>query len=202
MSQADIDAFVNSAGWPSTLTPECVATAVTLGIPINGRRSWDACTALHCTVYTGRREVVVALLAAGADANAADNDGETLVSWAAYNSTADILQLLLDGGGSVNKPDDDGETPLVSLVCSNRGDVAARLDVLLAQPELDLDAKYYGKTAKEWAEEEHHFELAAAIAEERRRRARWHGLRSTWISATIAPTTPYSNLPFPCNSEF
>ncbi len=40
-----------------------------------------------------------------------------------------------------------GETPLIALVRFKSGDAAARLQVLLACPELDLDAKYAGKTA-------------------------------------------------------
>jgi ankyrin repeat protein len=103
-------------------------------------------------VWRKRREVVVALLAAGADANVKNKFGETAVSWAAYDSTADILQLLIDVGGSVNKPDVDGRPPLITSVRMNLGDLAARLCVLM--PELDLDVTYEGKTAEKWAEED------------------------------------------------
>jgi ankyrin repeat protein len=130
----------------------------------------------------------VALLAAGADANVKDKSGETSVWWAAYESTAEIMQLLINGGSSVNEPRNDGVTPLIALVANNNGDAAAPLGVLLERPELDLDAKYTGKTAEEWAVNDGQSQLASAIAQERARRKRWSALRSTWIAATIAPT--------------
>jgi hypothetical protein len=97
-------------------------------------------------------------------------------------SIPDILQLLINGGGSVNKS--PSYTPLVALVRWNNGDAAARLQVLLADPDLDLDAKYGWKTAEDWAVSEGYPELAAAIAEERARRERWSVLRAAWIAAT------------------
>jgi hypothetical protein len=184
MSQAETDAFVDSVK-DGTLTPEGVTTAVvTRGIPVNGRRSITGYTALSYAVAWKRRELVVALLAAGADANVKDDYGWTLVWWGAYYSTADILQLVIDGGGSVNEPKNDGETPLIELVMTNYDDAAARLGVLLACPELDLDATYQCKTAEQWAVREGYPELAAAIAEERHRRVRWSVLRAAWIGAT------------------
>jgi ankyrin repeat protein len=185
MSQADIDAFVWSAA-NDMLTLEGVTTAVTRGIPVNGGNV-HGFTALHSAVLYDRRELVVALvvalLATGADPNVKDINGRTSVWVGAYNSTADILQMLIDGGGSVNEPDNYGETPLIALV-DNYGDVAARLQVLLACPELDLDAEFKGKTAQEWAVRKGRSQLALAIAEERARRERWSALRAAWIAAT------------------
>jgi hypothetical protein len=74
MSQADIDAFVWAAKI-GPLTPEGVTRAVASGIPVNGRHSSDSWTALHWAVFLKRRDLVVALLAAGADANVTDNYG-------------------------------------------------------------------------------------------------------------------------------
>ncbi len=196
MSQAEIDAFVESAR-NYRLTPEGVTTAVvTRGISVCGRHSSDGWTALHFAVYFKRRQLVVALLAAGADANVKDDAGRTSVWWGAYNSTADILQLLIDGGGSVNEADNVGRTPLIVLVLSNLlsnllsnygAAVAARLQVLLACSHLDLDTEYAGKTAEEWAVTEGNTQLTVAIAEERERRERWSALRAAWIAA-ITPT--------------
>jgi ankyrin repeat protein len=185
MSQADINAFVNSA-FNDTLTPQGVTTAVvTRGIPVNGRHksAWNV-TALHHTVLSKRRELVVALVAAGADANVTNLFGKTPMWWGAAYSTADILQLLINSGGSVNEPDNYGQTPLIALVRYNCNDAPARLQVLLARPELDLDAKYDGRTAEEWAVRRGHPEFAAAIADERRRRVRWSIVRCAWIAAT------------------
>ncbi len=187
MSQADINAFVHCAGRGGLLTPEGVTTAVgSRNIPVNGRRSGDGLTALHYAVYRKRCELVVPLLAAGADPNVKDAWDSTLVWWGAADSTADIVQLLIDGGGSVNEPDNCGQTPLIALIWYDIGDVADRLGVLLACPELDLDAKHDGKTAEEWAVHDGHSHLAAVISQERARRKRWSALRTTWIAAIIA----------------
>jgi hypothetical protein len=188
MSQADIDIFVDSAH-DGTLTPHYVTTAVvTKGVPVNGRHSRNGFTALHWAVRFERRELVVALLADGVDANVKNNVGATSVRLGAANSSADILQLLVDSGGSVNEPTSCGGRPLIALAKYNRGDTAARLQVLLACPELDLDAACQGKMAEMWAVTRGHPELAAAIAEERVRRKRWSALRLMWIAAVAATT--------------
>ncbi len=191
MSQVDIDAFI-CASIRDTLTPEGVTAAVaTRRIPVNGRHSRSGLTALHWAVHRKRPELVVTLLATGADANVKVNGGGTPVYWGASVSTADILQLLIDGGGNVNEMNICGQTPLINLVKFNSGDKAARLQVLLACPELALDAKDYGKTAEEWAVHKRHPELAMAIVEGRLRRMRWSALRSAWIAAiTVATVAP------------
>jgi ankyrin repeat protein len=126
--------------------------------------------------------------AAGADANAKDNDAATSVLWGAAWSTAGILQLLIDGGASANEPDNYGQTSLIVLVMDNYGDAVVRLQMLLACPELDLDAKYDGKTAEQWAVDMGYVELAVATAQERAGRERWTYLRAAWIAATIVPS--------------
>ncbi len=184
MSQADIDTFIHSAS-DDSLTPQGVITAVVLrGIPVNGRNSAWNVTALHRAVIYERRKLVVALLAAGANPNVKNDDGVTSAWWGAYYSTADILQLLIHGGGSVNEADNVGRTPLITLARNNRGDAAARLQVLLRCPKLDLNTKYDGMTAEEWAVRKGYPELAAAIADERHRRVRWSTVRCAWIAAT------------------
>jgi ankyrin repeat protein len=176
------------SAYEDTLTPEGVTTAVlSKGISVNSRNKSNE-TALHHAVASQRRELVVALLAAGADANVKKRFGATSLWWGAWNTTADIMQLLIDSGGSVNEPDNFGQTSLIVLVRWSNGDAAARLGVLLARPELNLDAKWRGKTAEQWAEEKGHQDLAHAIAAERAGRMRWDGLRFAWIFATVAPS--------------
>jgi hypothetical protein len=182
MSQADVDAFVDSA-WDGTLkVPTAVVTRRSF---VNGRHSRSGFTALQYAVLCKRPKVVVALLAAGGDANVRNRCGETSVLWGAYNSTIHILQLLMDGGGSVNNVDKFGQTPLITLVRCNKGEAAARLEVLLACPELDLNAEYDGKTAEQWAIYTRCDQLAVPIAAERARRERWGGLRAAWIAALL-----------------
>jgi ankyrin repeat protein len=183
MSQADIDAFVHSAHY-GTLTPQDMTAAVARGIPVNGRNSKWGITVLHYAVRFKRRDLVAALLTTGADPNVKDKLGATSVWWSAVDSTADILQLLIDGGGSVNEPCDLDRTPLIALARNNCHDAPARLQVLLACPELDLHAGYDGMTAEDWAVRRGHAELAAAIAEERLKRVRWSAVRCAWVAAT------------------
>jgi hypothetical protein len=109
--------------------------------------------------------------------------------WGAYTSTADIMQLLIDSGGSVNNPAYDGMTPLIALVRWNKGDAAARMRVLLARHELDLDVTYDRKTAEQWAQEKGHPDLAQAIVAERARRMRWNDIRSAWVAAASSRHT-------------
>jgi ankyrin repeat protein len=181
MSQAEIDAIV---------TPEGVATAVARGISVNARGEWGATALLRIVLWKLRRELVVALLAVGANPNVTDDYGRTSVWAGAYDSTADILQLLIDGGGSVNEPTNFlRRTPLIALARNNGGDAPARLQILLACPELNLEAICERKTAEEWAVRRGHPELAAAIAEERRRRERWSTVRCAWVAATARSWT-------------
>jgi ankyrin repeat protein len=193
MSQADIDAFVASVRDGELPSEGVTAAVVTRGIPVNGGHSgiYDT-TALHFSMFSKRSELVVALLAAGADPNVSNTNGVTSVWCAAMDSTADILQLVIDGGGNANKPCNNGQTPLIALVRYNKGDAAVRLKVLLACPDLDLDAQFLGKTAEEWAAYMSHVELASAIAEEQAKRERWSALRASWIVATIASTVALS----------
>jgi ankyrin repeat protein len=165
MSQAEIDAFVVSA-WNGTLTPEYVTMAVARGIPVNGRDSDDGSTALHWAVRLRHRELVVALLAAGANARIKDDDDDTPLCVGIFSSTADILELLINGGGSVNELYQNGDTPLIAFVRWSYFCGKSRLRVLLACPELDLDARSDGKTAEEWAIHEGRSKIAAAIAAE------------------------------------
>jgi ankyrin repeat protein len=185
ITQDDINDFVWAVGEFNTFTPEDIQTAVlTRGIPVNARRSVDGWTALHYAVHRQRRELVVALLAVGADPNVKNNSGMTSVWEGADWSTADILQLLIDSDGNVNEPNNYGQTPLMALVmCSDVDGAAARLEVLLACPDLNLDATYHGKTPEEWAVYMGHPQLADAIAVERRRRMQWSA-RAFWINAT------------------
>jgi ankyrin repeat protein len=193
MSQADINVFV-CAAQNDMLTPVGVTTAVvTRGIPVNGRHSDWGVTALQWAVQWKRCGLVVALLAAGADANVKNLGGHTSVLLGASDSTADILQLLLDGGGNVNEVSISGQSPLIALVRTNNGKAAARLQVLLACPELDLDVDYKGKTAEQWAVHARHVELASAIAEERAGRERWGGLRAAWVAATVTQPHAFSS---------
>ena len=78
-------------------------------------RDQDGSTPLHCAVWKGHQEVAAALIAAGADVNAHNQNehwGTTPLHAAAHANQAVIAQLLIDHGADVNATDREGRTPL------------------------------------------------------------------------------------------
>jgi ankyrin repeat protein len=182
MATMYIDAFVGAA-FDGTLNHHCVMmTAIAKTIPVSALSSKYECTALHCHV------VVSTLLAVGANPNAKCSTGTTPVWWRAFAGSPRQLQQLLDAGGSVNEPDNNGSTPLIALVRGNLNNAAARMDVLFACHELELNATYFQYTAEEWAMTKGYPKLAVAIAGEKARRMRWGAVRLVWV-AGIAPAS-------------
>jgi hypothetical protein len=169
-----------------------IAKAAARGVPVNALSicGWNA---LHAAVHYGRRDMVAALLAVGADPNAKTVNDETRMLIATTHDAADILQLLICGGGNINDIWYD-RSPLISLVIECRGDRAAR-HALLACPELKLDVKCEGRTAEQWAVVKRREDLAEAIANERLKRQRWNARRLVWVAATISlPFAPAINV--------
>ena len=98
---------------------------------------------LYAAIYKRADDVVVHLLAHGADPNGAN------VVWAgAYFGTPRILQLLVDAGGCVNS-ETAGRPPLFWTINMNKRDMTI---VLLGQPSLDLAATHAGVSVEEAAE--------------------------------------------------
>jgi ankyrin repeat protein len=64
------------------------------------------------------RASIRALLAAGANVNAAEPDGATALHWAAYEDDVETARLLIRGGADVKAANRYGMTPL-SLACTN-----------------------------------------------------------------------------------
>ena len=78
-------------------------------------RDKDGSTPLHCATWKGHVEVVIALLAAGSDANARNRNehwGTTPLHAAAHANQAAIAQLLIDHGADLAAQDMDGKTPM------------------------------------------------------------------------------------------
>src|SRR5262249_9756211 len=66
----------------------------------------------------GDKEAVRSLLKQHVDVNAAQPDGATALSWAAYQDDLETAGLLIAAGANVNAPNDYGATPLM-LACVN-----------------------------------------------------------------------------------
>ncbi len=189
MNQAIVDEFVENVHM-DVMTPQYARAAVAGGIPVNARDTYGY-TALQWAVYNNNRELVEVLLSVGADANAEDRRHWTSVWYGAVGGTADILQLLLHAGGRVDNTGTD--SLLITMVrcakdleCVSR-DAIPRLRVLLACPELNLDVKHDGQSAEEWALKKGYRKVAAVIAHEQKRRARWTRLRAAWVAGIINP---------------
>jgi ankyrin repeat protein len=70
----------------------------------------------------GHRDVVAALINAGADVTGVDRTGVNLLHWAAITNRATIIPLLAKAGVAVNALDDAGYTPLMYAATVDQGD--------------------------------------------------------------------------------
>jgi hypothetical protein len=73
------------------------------------------------------RDVVEALLEAGASPDATGRWKETSLHWASLQGNAETVQILLDKGADVNAQDDEGATPLHVSITNGATDVARLL---------------------------------------------------------------------------
>ena len=98
----------------------------------------------------GDKELLALLIAAGADVNKANEDGETPLYRAIWDGHSECVKLLLAAPGiDVNKADKDGRTPLYRAACDGHTECVR---LLLAAPGIDVNkADKYGNTPLIWA---------------------------------------------------
>ena len=92
---------------------------------------------IHEAAEDGNIEAVKQHLAAGADVNAKDGGGWTLLLQAVAGGHKEIVELLIDNGADVNGKDKLGWTPLFYAAFSGRTEVA---ELLIAEG-VDVNAK-------------------------------------------------------------
>ena len=80
---------------------------------VNVRDKATGTTALEQAIQNGNREMVQALLSAGADANSRNESKQTALMMMGEEVTADIVWDLIHSGAKVNLKDDDGDTALI-----------------------------------------------------------------------------------------
>ena len=91
--------------------PNAIRVLKAKGITDINARS-DGSTPLHEAASEGHTDVVIALIAAGADVNAQNERGYTPLHWAADRGHTETVRALIDSGADVNLADNSGWTPL------------------------------------------------------------------------------------------
>ena len=85
----------------------------------------------------GHREIVQALIDAGADVNHQNNDGHTALIRASYWGYLEIVQTLIDAGADVNHQNQFGDTALMQA--AERG----HLEIVQTLIDAGADVKWY-----------------------------------------------------------
>lgn len=100
---------------------------------VNFRDKTSGTTALEHAVENSNREMVQLLLARGADVNARNGAGQTVLMMLSDDATADLVWDLINAGADVNAKDEDGDTPLI--------EAAGEINLEVLKTLLDAGAK-------------------------------------------------------------
>ncbi len=119
-------------------------------------------TPLLALATTHRTDSVRALLDAGGQVDEADDDGITVLSWAAIGNRAEMARLLIKRGADVNHVDKRGMTPLLYAASIDFGD-SAIVDLLIKSGARTSARTKEGLTALDLAHKYHHTHLVASL---------------------------------------
>ncbi|MBC9712095.1 ankyrin repeat domain-containing protein [Streptomyces sp. TRM66268-LWL] len=117
-------------------------------------------SALFSAVFDGDENAAVRLLRDGADPDAADEDGESLLYLAAMNNRPGIVRLLLAAGADPARLSRDADLPLCGAACAGHHEVVRALLAAGAEPDQPEEG---GFTALAWAVQLGHADTAAAL---------------------------------------
>lgn len=106
---------------------------------VNLRDKASGTTALEHAVENSNREMVQLLLSRGADVNARNGGGRTVLMMLGEDVTADLVWDLVNAGADVNAKDEDGDTPLIEAAGENN--LEALKILLEAGAKVDLRNK-------------------------------------------------------------
>jgi ankyrin repeat protein len=112
--RAPLHIVVTASDWPENLAVRAVQFLLEHGADINARRK-DLLTPLDLAVLRGDLKMARVLLDYGANVNAGNNRGQTLLHqmlWADNKDRFSAAQLLIEHGADVNAQDNYNDTPL------------------------------------------------------------------------------------------
>ncbi len=84
-------------------------------------------SALMYAAYNGHRDLVIALIAQGADVESADKGGNTILMGLAFKGHADIAEILIEAGADIHATNFTGMTALQFAQMFGRDGVIALL---------------------------------------------------------------------------
>ena len=123
-------------------------------------KGYGRCTALTRASIGGYKDIVEALLAAGADTEKTDMEGYTTLVWAAMKGHIEVVEALLAAGADKEKADEGGCTALMRAARWGHIRVATALVAAGADTE---KADGQGHTALMKAAMEGHIRVAEAL---------------------------------------
>ncbi len=121
----------------------------------------DGATALLWAAHFDQFEILQVLLAAGADATAANRYGITPLSEACVNGDAPMIEALLQAGADPNRSTMEGETPL--MTAARTGNPRALGALLAHSAAVNAAEKWRGQTPLMWAAAEGHPEAVQVL---------------------------------------
>jgi ankyrin repeat protein len=123
-------------------------------------------TPLLLLAGTHRTDAARALLDAGALADQTDDDGITILGWAAISNRVEMARLLIEHGADVNHIDKKGMTPLLYAASIDFGD-SAMIELLLKAGANPKARTREGMTALHLARQYGHTHLVPALTTSR-----------------------------------
>jgi ankyrin repeat protein len=154
-------AFANAASGPQTLSDliragnrEAVLAAITSpNVDVNVAEP-DGSTALLWATYSVDREMVRALLKAGAKANVTNHYGSSPLIEAVKLGDADLVRMLLEAHADANSANQDGETGL--MLAADIGSLPIAQLLIAHGANVNAVENFRGQTAVMWAAAENH----------------------------------------------